>query len=275
MRKASNIIPVILIVLSLFGCNGGEMKPKGASYKSLSEVPDRAWESLSQKRLYFGHQSVGYNIIEGIQDIQKENPRIRLNIVEQRPEQKMPKGVFGHSRIGENGHPVRKIDEFGSVVGNGIGADAAFVKLCYVDFNENTDVDQLFAHYRQTMEKLQQQHPETVIIHLTAPLQITPSTWKTRLKRMIGKDDIWEYRQNLKRNAFNRLMREAYSGKQPLLDIAGIESTHPDGAKETFEFKGEAHESLFRGYTYDGGHLNEVGRKKVAEQLLILLANLS
>ena len=28
-------------------------------------------------------------------------------------------------------------------------------------------------------------------------------------------------------------------------------------------------------YTYDGGHLNELGRKKVAEQLLILLANLN
>jgi len=33
-------------------------------------------EKLSQKKIYFGHQSVGFNIIDGIKDIMKENPQI-------------------------------------------------------------------------------------------------------------------------------------------------------------------------------------------------------
>ena len=44
---------------------------------------------------------------------------------------------------------------------------------------------------------------------------------------------------------------------------------------ETFTKDGENYYSLVPDYTDDGGHLNEKGRKIVAEQLLILLANLS
>jgi hypothetical protein len=54
-----------------------------------------------------------------------------------------------------------------------------------------------------------------------------------------------------------------------------VESTYPDGRRETCAHKGKTCYSLVPEYTYDGGHLNETGRKKAAEQLLILLAKLN
>ena len=56
--------------------------------------------------------------------------------------------------------------------------------------------------------------------------------------------------------------------------VQKLESTFSDGTRATFTKDGKTHYSLVPEYTYDSGHLNETGRKKAAEQLLILLASL-
>jgi len=66
-----------------------------------------------------------------------------------------------------------------------------------------------------------------------------------------------------------------YAGKALILDIAKIESTRPDDTRRAFSLNGRTYYSMAPEYTTDGGHLNETGRKKVAEQLLISLANLN
>ncbi len=65
----------------LFGCNGGQMSEKTTTFASIKDVPESAWKNLSEKRIFFGHQSVGFNIINGIKDIIKENPKVKLTIV--------------------------------------------------------------------------------------------------------------------------------------------------------------------------------------------------
>ena len=70
------------------------------------------------------------------------------------------------------------------------------------------------------------------------------------------------------------LLREAYEGKEPLFDIAGIESVGPGGERESFDVKGKSFPALVPAYTDDGGHLNALGRKVVAEKLLVFLAGL-
>jgi len=59
-----------------------------------------------------------------------------------------------------------------------------------------------------------------------------------------------------------------------IFDLAKIESTFPDGRRASFTKDGKTYYSMVPDYTYDGGHLNELGRKIAAEQLLFLLANL-
>jgi hypothetical protein len=73
-------------------------------------------------------------------------------------------------------------------------------------------------------------------------------------------------------------MREPTSG--PGINTSKIISTlhfttFPDGRRSTFTKAGETYYSMAPEYTYDDGHLNETGRKRIAEQLLVLLANLN
>ena len=69
------------------------------------------------------------------------------------------------------------------------------------------------------------------------------------------------------------MLRKQYDGKEPLFDLAKIESTLTDGMRLSYKKDGKSIFALIPDYTHDGGHLNEYGRKIVAEQLLIYLAS--
>jgi lysophospholipase L1-like esterase len=89
----------------------------------------------------------------------------------------------------------------------------------------------------------------------------------------MGKTDIWEYTENVKKNQYNDLMIAKYKGKEPVVDIAAIESTKPDGSRNTYDYDGKTYYVMVPEYTYDGGHLNEDGRKRVAAAFLVTLVN--
>jgi hypothetical protein len=252
------------------------MPEKTTHFPSIKDIPDSAWKKLSEKKLYFGHQSVGFNITDGIRDVMKENPQIKLNIVETSNPSEFNIPLFAHSRVGKNMDPKSKIDAFAIFVEKGIGgkADVAFFKFCYVDVTARTDVDQVFQDYKNTLSHLNKQYPKTGFIHMTVPLTLTKKTFKTWIKILIGKKEIWEYDDNIKRNQFNESIRKEYDGKEPVFDLAKIESTFPDRTRSSFTKDGKTYYSLVTEYTHDGGHLNKKGRKIVAEQLLILLAGL-
>ncbi len=275
--KISILLFTAFIAISLISCdNGGEMPEKTVQFPSIKDVPTSKWEKLAQKKIYFGHQSVGFNIIDGIKDVMKENPQIKLNIVETTNESDFKVGLFAHSRVGKNVNPKSKTEEFVEFINKGIGgkADAAALKFCYVDVRADTDTKNLFTDYSDSISQLEKKYPDTTIIHFTVPLTTTKTTWKTWIKKIIGKK-TWEYDDNIKRNEYNEMLIKKYQGKEPILDIAKIESTFPDGTPCTFTKDGKTYYSMVPEYTSDGGHLNEVGRKKVAEQLLILLAQLN
>ena len=253
------------------------MQEKKNSFPSIKDVPASLWKKLAQKKVYFGHQSVGLNIMDGVKDLMKENPQIKLNIVETSDPSEFNTPLFAHSRVGKNIDPKSKIDAFANFMENGIGnmADIAFFKFCYVDVTARTDVERVFADYRNTISHLRESYPGTMLIHVTAPLTVTKTTFKTWIKKIIRKKDIWEYDDNIKRNQFNELLKKEYNGKEPIFDLSKIESGFADGSHSSFTKDGRTYYSLISDYTHDGGHLNEKGRKIVAEQLLILLANLS
>ena len=243
---------------------------------SISDIPESTWKNLSEKRIYFGHQSVGYNIIEGLKDIMKENPMIKLNIIETNDPHKLTTPIFAHSRIGNNTEPGSKSEEFSMLMKQGIGnkADFALFKLCYVDITADTEVQKVFANYKNIMANLKKTYPKTKFIHVTVPLTTVQTGFKALVKKIIGRP-ITGYVDNINRNQFNDMLRKEYNGKEPIFDLAGIESTFPDGRRASFMKDGKNFYSLVPEYTYDGGHLNEEGRKRVARQLLLFLANLS
>lgn len=271
--KSKLLIIIFFISIFFISCDGGKMVEQKVQYNSLNDIPASSWEKLSKKKIYFGHQSVGFNIIEGLKDLMKENPQIKLNIVETNNPNDFNKGIFAHSRVGKNVDPKSKIDEFAKFTEQGIGenADIAFFKFCYVDVRSETDSQKVFDNYKQSMSNLTKKYPKTTFIHITVPLNQKQTGLKAWIKKIIGRH-IGGYDDNIKRTEFNELLIKEYDGKEPIYDLAKIESTRPDGTRETFSKDGKTYYALFSDYTYDGGHLNETGRKKVAKQLLILLA---
>ena len=271
------LIPILISLFALSACNGGHMQEKKGSFPSIKDAPASLWKKLAQKKIYFGHRSVGNNIIDGIKDVMKEYNEIRLDIVETTDPSDLGSALFAHSKVGKNGDPNSKIDAFARLMEQTIGgkADIAFFKFCFADIKAKMDIYKVFADYKSTMLLLKNKYPKTTFVHFTVPLVTTKATWKTWIKKLIKKEFIWEYDHNVARNKYNELVRKEYDGNEPVFDLAKIESAYSDGKRSSFTRTGKTYFSLAPNYSHDGGHLNEVGRKIVAEQLLILLANLS
>jgi hypothetical protein len=265
----------IIILIVFFSCSGGNMPEEKVTFPLIMDIPAEKWATLSEKKIFFGHQSVGNNILNGVQDLMKEYPQINLNIVETSNQADFEAGIFAHAKVGENMDPKSKIDGFLSYMQNGLGgkADTAFFKFCYIDINPETDVEALFSDYKNTMSQLKIEYPETKFIHVTIPLKVVQTGPRTWIKKLIGRP-IGGYADNIRRNQYNHLLKKEYDGKEPVYDLALVESSLPDGTPNVFKSNGNFYYALVPEYSHDGRHLNEIGRKKVAEQLLIFLTNL-
>lgn len=252
------------------------VQPKDVSLQQLAAVPAGRWQALAQQRIFFGHQSVGVDILDGIADIQVELPAIGLVRTAGGPDAQPGKPGLMESPIGSNTDPESKIRDFVEKLrqaGPG-GADIALMKFCYVDVFAGVDVDKLFTIYKQAMANVQQALPKTTIVHCTVPLTASRSGWRSRLKRLLGKvpqDDD----DDRARHRFNERLRAEYGGKQPMFDLAAAESTLPDGSRTECMVDGEPIPCLAACYTHDGGHLNATGRRAVARELLGVLAGLA
>lgn len=265
----------IFISLILITSHGGTMAETTTQFSNEKDVPESVWKTLAEKKIYFGHQSVGFNILAGVRDIMAENPLITLNIVETHDPADFENPLLAHSTVGKNTDPQSKINAFANVLEKGIGekADVAFFKFCYVDFHSNTNIEEVFHQYKNTVSLLKQKFPQLKLIHFTVPLtsqQTGPRAW---VKKILGKS-LRGYDDNIKRNQFNDFIRTEYENKDPIFDLAKIESTFPDGERSSFTKDGTTYYTLVQDYTDDGGHLNETGRKVVAEQFLMFLVDL-
>jgi hypothetical protein len=228
---------------------------------------------VRQGRILFSHQSVGANIIMGVKKFDSEIPggsQIKLATLEEASTSKGP--LLIDFTGGRNGEPKTKIDAFAAAIRSEprLKPDLAFMKFCYVDFNPQTDIDDLFRYYRKTVEELKREHPEIRFAHVTVPVTRWPTDLKWRLFRIIGKE-VWEDASNVKRAEFNRRLKESF-GTDLLFNLASIEATTPDGRLTTFEQDGRSYLSLYPGYTEDGGHLNSVGQQVVGAAAIRFMA---
>jgi hypothetical protein len=237
-------------------------------------LSDRQIDALATRRVFFGHQSVGNDIVDGIRDLVKADPRIRLNIVKSRDPETVSGPAFIESEIGQNGYPQTKTQEFEKILGKGMGVQGgiAMHKYCYVDFDSSTNLRQVFEQYRTRVDALKAKYRALTIIHITVPLTTVEPLLKASIKRLLGKTTARDI--NVKRNQFNNLLLKAYKGIEPIFDLAEVESTNSDGSRSNFERDHQKIYTLSSEYTTDGGHLNELGRKRAAARLLVVLSQL-
>jgi len=238
------------------------------------KLSDRQISSLATKKIFFGHQSVGADVVQGIRDLMAEDPSLKLNIVASASPESIHAPAFVESPIGENRKPQSKNQAFAAILANGMGAQGgvAMYKYCYVDIDLSTDVKRLFDDYRNQVSALKSQYPRLTIVHITVPLTTVDMDMKSWVKILLGRPTIRDVAA--KRNEFNQLLRQTYVGTDPIFDLAEIESTLPDGARSYFTRGTQQIYTLTPEYTTDGGHLNAVGRRAAATALLQILADL-
>jgi hypothetical protein len=230
-------------------------------------------ERVAQRRIYFGHQSVGSNLLDGVKQL-AEKAGVSVRVVEAPSASGVPPATFGHTPVARNGDPFQKLQSFEQAMGQQpAGLDIALVKFCYVDIGADTDAKALFARYHATMDDLKAKHPGTTFVHITAPLTIAQSGLKASLKNLIGRVPYGVI-ENQRREEYNALLRQAYQGREPIFDLARAESTAPDGSAVTVEWKGSFSPAMAPVYTDDGGHLNAAGKLRAARDLVSVLASI-
>lgn len=273
MKRYFALLVMVLLMIT-YQCREQNNANIKSELTTIKHVPEIKWDILKSKKIYFGHQSVGFNIINGMKLIMKEAPKISLNIKEINAPDTLKSPVFAHSRIGNNKDPLSKIMDFKNFVNNGVGdsADYAFFKFCYIDIREDTDIQHVFTAYKNVLDSLIIKFPKTMFIHVTVPLRIAQTGIIVSIKNIIGRP-IGGYADNIKRNEFNELLLNEYGDTGLVFDLAKAESTYPDGRNQFFERNGKRYSFLIPAYTQDGGHLNNVGRTVVAEKLLTFLAD--
>ena len=79
------------------------MSVNAATAPALPDVTPAQWTALAERRLLFGHQSVGRNIVDGMVDLLAEHPEIPVVIAESRNFGRRP--AFYHATVGRNGFP--------------------------------------------------------------------------------------------------------------------------------------------------------------------------
>jgi hypothetical protein len=219
-------------------------------------VIPQAW--LDQARVlatFFNHKSIGNNILDGIADLQSQNPG-RYSISVQSSNGTSP-GI-NHYQAGSNGAPLTKIDGFAAQVKD--GHDTGMLKFCTGDcpcIQGDTPIDQVWAAYRDMMIAEQAEHPGTVLVWWTWPLIANNHS------RAYCNEELAE---------FNDAVRAYIAANGGVLfDIADIESHDPGGNPVDYE----GWEAAYPDYTSDGAHLNETGRQRVARAMWWLLARVA
>lgn len=263
---------VLACAATVAGCRG-EMNATLTDRPTLTfeQITPAQWERLANSRILFAHQSVGGNVLDGVADILRERSDIGLNVVEIKNKAQVNGPAFYHAVVGRNGEPSSKLNAFNELVSEVGDSGIALLKYCYADFSHGTDANQLFEEYRHTVASIRARHPRLQIVHVTVPLVTDAGTLRHFAAVVRSKPPARDV--NFIRHQYNELMRRTYQGKEPIFDLARLESTNVDGTPIGFRYKGQRVDALAPAWTTDGGHLNEAARRQFAKTLLVTLAS--
>ena len=263
---ASRIVASIVLALAVAAGESDAASPIEGDARLRAEL-----ERVAQERIFFGHQSVGGNLLDGIRQL-ATMAGVNLRMVETPAASGVGPATLGHVFVSRNGYPLQKLQFFQHAMGSQpAGLDIALVKFCYLDFTAETDAKALFARYRATIDELRAINGGTTFVHVTAPLTDVQGGIKALVKRLLGRAP-YGVLENLRREEYNALLRQAYNGSEPVFDLARIESTAPDGSAVNVAWNGRIAPAMAPAYTDDGGHLNGSGRLRAARELIAILA---
>jgi hypothetical protein len=264
MKKIVLLLIGALVILPAASCRRQEaitVKP------DLSRISGKALEDISSKKILFFHMSVGNNILDGIREIQEQDPRfksVEIRAYEPGSEVRQP-GLY-HFMLGYNHYPDKKVEACESTLfADDVGRqfDVIVFKYCYVDFRKDSDVGKIFSNYSRMISGFREKFPDLEIVHVTVPLTVRYLGLRGWLRFQLGKTP-----PNDQRSEFNELLEGTFGNTDRIFDLAGLESTDSRGKKLSYDSNGRSVPYLAGEYTDDGGHLNRAGRLLAAIEFL-------
>ncbi len=255
--------------------------PNSPSMSPMTVFPDSSMQLLSTRHIFFGHQSVGQDILDGLVEILREQDKgnkIKVSSTAGLTSFSAP-GIY-HCFIGKNTEPLSKIDDFEEAILNEKYGkmDIAIMKLCFIDITRSTmkDIDTVFQSYKTAIDRIKSRYPDLILIHCTVPLQTRDAFndgilagLYARIMKLFGirrfDGDNWV------RELYNRKIRAAYGSSGALFDIALLEASSPTGEKCAHTGKSIEVYDLYPPYSNDGGHLNAAGKRYIADKFLEML----
>jgi hypothetical protein len=226
----------------------------------VAQIPLEWLNAARSLDTFFAHKSVGDNILDGMVDLQAQNPtRYNIDIAVDGPDWFVTHSGILHQSLGSNTLPQTKIDGFDDYIRGGYHtANVAMMKFCPSDTLPfgTMPANDIWIGYRDMMAALEQAYPDVVFVWWTMPLSI-------------ASDD----RGNDEKEIFNGLVRQYCDMNGCVLfDIADIESHDPSGNPV---ISPAGYEAMWAGYASDGAHLNETGRQRVASAFWWLFARIA
>lgn len=220
------------------------------------------WERFAATRVFFGHQSVGANVLTGLAALGHDA------IVESSVAVPGQDGMVLHAFLGTNGDPQSKLDAFVDVIDGGMDAviDVAILKFCYVDVDAGTDVAALVNSYTEVIAALQSRHPDITFLYATVPLT-TARDLKATVKSWIGRDAGMGPEDNVARQEFNAEMRRRFGNSDLLFDIAAVEAGIDKGVSAKTH-SGHDYYVLNDSFAADPGRLNAQGARAAASEFV-------
>jgi len=260
----------LAVAVSVGGCSREAGKVEGASMTVTQEMRSDL-ESAGKVRVFFSHHSVGGNVLAGVRGVSAAAGS-DLKVVTLDDAGTASGRVWIEAVGGENGDPNGKVDFFARTLRQpAFKPDLALMKFCYIDFDRDTDVNAVFNYYRDALVALKKDRPDVRFAHATVPLRVTPTGVKSTISRVLHRE-VGQDVANVKRAEFNRRLMETFAG-DPIFDLSRAESTRADGSRETFRYQGKDYYSLVPAYSSDGGHLNELGQRLLAAEMLRFVAH--
>lgn len=253
-------------------------KVVGTEPHQPADASPRQLEVVAGLNVFFGHQSVGGNVIAALPQVFAAAGVAAPEIVngDEVPSDGQP--VFLHANVGRNRDPLGKLSAFDRFIRSGVGdaIDVGAFKLCYADIVEGSDIEQIFAAHRDTIAALQRDYPHMAFIVATVPLTVEPddavTVAKVRIKRLLDRQSSVHPANNVARERYNAMIRAEYGRTGRLWDIAALQST-VDGNRRVRKYGGDILFAMEPLHASDPGHLNPNGAAVLGRALMALIAD--
>ena len=174
-----------------------ESKVLGSEAYDVASAKADQLERVAGLRIFFGHQSVGENILDAAPDVFAAAGLAAPEFVESENPATASGPAILHTFIGRNGDALGKIAEFDRIMRSGMGnsVDVATFKLCFVDIRDGADTTAVFEAYRDTLSALERDYPDVTFLYTTVPLTTEfggpLERAKRRVKDILGRDNLY------------------------------------------------------------------------------------